>query len=389
MDKKKFNRNLKKQKAIKRRSGVIASYIITTIIAIMLIGVAAIGSYIKSGLNPVDKSSQEKIVVEIPPGATSTDIGELLQKNNLVKNASIFKYYVKFNNASNMQQGKFTLSPSMSVKEILDELTASNIKEEDIKFVIPEGKNLEEIAKIVESKTGISSEEFIEVSKDEYFLKELQKKYPELITEDIFNNDIRYPLEGYLFPATYGFVSDKLTAQDMITKMVETTYHNVMPIWNEAGGETIKIQGQESKLTIHQFITFASIIEKEASGASEINMAHVASVFLNRLDQHMMLQTDPTVLYAINENKELTLDELQTDSPYNTYKNYGFPVGPIGSPGLVAYQATINPNKLLTDNHVSTNDVYFISYKTGQGKFEFLFTPDYDVHLANSEKYLK
>ena len=346
---------------------------IVLIISLVLFFIIGIGgflgyNYVKSALQPVDPESKEKVTVEIPIGSGIDSISSILEKNGIIKNARIFKYYVKFNNESDFQAGTYDLSKDMTLDEIIQSLKTGKIYREPVfSLTIPEGLTLEQIAEVVEKKTGNSAKEFFELVTSEQFVDEMMLAYPDLLTEEIKGENIRYSLEGYLFPATYPFYeenpSNRVIADTMIkqTSKVVAEYHDIL---------------ESEEKSVHWLLTFASLLEEEAT--SQADREIIASVFYNRLNANMPLQTDPTVLYALGGHKERVLfEDLEVDNPYNTYKNQGLTPGPIANAGKSSIEAVLNPE--------STNYFYFLADKNGENHF----AETYDEHLQNINKHLK
>ena len=188
---------------------IVRKIVLRIILAVMaIIIVVGVGGYlyISSALKPVDKNDNTEKIVEIPIGSSLSTISALLKEEEIIKNAHVFKYYIKFRNESGFQAGQYTLSPSMTIQEIVDTIkTGKMMKEVALKITIPEGKQLVQIAEIVAEKTDQNSKKVFATLNDEKFIKRMQDKFPTLLTDDIFQKDIKYPLEGYLFPATYDF----------------------------------------------------------------------------------------------------------------------------------------------------------------------------------------
>jgi UPF0755 protein len=176
-------------------------------------------------------------------------------------------------------------------------------------------------------------------------------------------------LEGFLLPDTYSF-SRGATEEAVLTKMVSRTIDEFNKAPRRSG----------LKLDLLQGITLASIIEKE-TGASELDQrAHISCVFHNRLRDNWKLDTDPTVIYAMmllrgTYSKNITKKDLETDHPYNTYRNKGLPPGPIASPGVAAIRAAMNP--------IECPDFFFVSKNDGTS----VFCPDMKCHETNVDKY--
>lgn len=311
--------------------------IITLTLGVLLCIVALSGFlYIKSALKPVDAGSDKKIKVEVPIGSSTTSIGELLEKKGVIKNASVFKYYVKFNNISGFQAGIYTFTPSMSLKEVSQNLQTGILAQEAIfKITIPEGYSLEQISAMISKETGKPNKEVLEKLDNKETLKLLQAQFPDLLTDDSFNSRVKHPLEGYLYPATYSYYEEKPSVEAIIEPMLKKT-QEVLIKYSE--------KMEEKNVNVHELLTMASLIEKEATEKADRHM--ISSVFYNRLDEDMPLQTDPTVLYALGKHKERTLyKDLEVDSPYNTYKVKGLPPGPISNAGEMSIEAALNPQE--------------------------------------------
>ncbi|MCU7557180.1 endolytic transglycosylase MltG [Macrococcus capreoli] len=352
------------------------------IIGVILIGVCLIGLgsyfYINASQKPLNPNDKSTTKIEVLPGESATMIGEKLEKEKIIKNSTMFKYYLKFNNISNFQAGSYEFSPSMTYKQIAKSLQKGEVYiPVAFKMSIPEGKTIDQIADVVAQNTKITKEEFLKAVNDPEFVKKMQKKHPKLITNDVFNKNIKYPLEGYLFPATYDFTEKNPTTEEIVEKMLKATEENAFPLWDKYGGIVIKEQGKEKRLTFHEFLTFSSLVEREASGLTD--RAKIASVFINRMAENpeMPLQTDPTVLYALGRHKSVTYeDDLKVESPYNTYIHTGLPPGPIATSGRESMESVLNPAK--------TEYLYFLAAKDGKN----YFSKTYDEHLKLKEEHI-
>src|SRR5690625_2137921 len=310
--------------------------ILTSFILIFVVGIVSVYFYIKSALEPVDPDSKEKIEIEIPLGSSSTDIANILEKNGLIKNSKVFRFYLKFKNYSDFQAGEYTLTPSLTLDKIIKELQSGKVMEEPLfRITIPEGKNVEQIATILSHKLTFTEEEFLHLVNDEAFIKELMEKYPTLLTNDILNEDLYTPLEGYLFAGTYDIFDEKLSAKEIVMQMIERT-NEIM----EKYGEEI----DDDSFSIHEILTLASVIERESKFSED--RPKVAQVYLNRLNENMKLQSDITAFYGLKnlEHKAVvTYDDLEVDTPYNTYVIDGLPIGPIDSPSEDSIDAVLAP----------------------------------------------
>lgn len=322
--------------------------IIVSIVAVVVIVGLSGFLYVNSALKPVDKNDHTEKTVEIPIGSSIDTISSALKEEGIIKNAKIFKYYIKFRNESGFQAGKYTLSPSMTIDEIVDTIkTGKMMKEVALKITIPEGKQLVQIADIVAEKTNQNPKKVFATLNDEKFIKKMQSKFPALLTDDIFQKDIKYPLEGYLFPATYDFEEENPSLETIVTAMLKQT-EKVLQVYEP--------QMTEQEFTVHKLLTMASLLEEEATG--KVDRSKIASVFYNRLDAGMPLQTDPTVLYAKGKHsKRVYYKDLEINSPYNTYKYQGLPPGPIANAGKESIKAALEPE--------DTKYLYFLATPEG------------------------
>ncbi len=320
----------------------IARKIIIVILSILLITFVVGGyytyQYIANGLSPADVEDDSIIDVEIPLGSSVDAIGQILEEHEVINNARIFKYYIKFKNESGFQAGEYKLSKSMTLDEIIESLKTGRILVNPLYTVtIPEGLTIEEIAGILNTNLSIDEEEFLEKMTDEEYIKSLIPMYPTILSEEILNEQIRYPLEGYLYASTYPIYDEQPTVEQIVELLLQQTEQRLRPY----------IQDIEQRgFTVHEAITMASLIEEEAVGEEDRKI--ISGVFYNRMNMSppMPLQTDPTVLYALGGHKERVLyEDLEVDSPYNTYLYPGLPVGPIANFHENALQSALYPEE--------------------------------------------
>ncbi|MCM3619229.1 endolytic transglycosylase MltG [Sutcliffiella horikoshii] len=351
---------------------IVRRIVFTVFVILMLALTGVIGGgyfYIKNALKPVSEDSTETTMVDIPIGSSPTAIGNILEENGIIHNGKAFRYYVKFKNESGFQAGEYELSPSMNLDEIIGFLKEGKV-EQDVLFTItiPEGRQLEQIAIILENRIGLKEEDFLKTVNDKAFIESMIKKYPNVVTEEVLDEDVKYALEGYLFPATYPFYVENPTAEDVIDVMLQKTSEVL-------ADDEVRIGMANRDLTPHQLLTLASLIEAEAT--VQTDRESIASVFYNRMDVGMPLQTDPTVLYALGEHKERTLYEhLEVDSPYNTYKHQGLPPGPIANAGVSSLQAAMHP--------AETEYYYFLATPDG----EVLFNETLEQHNNDKNQHI-
>lgn len=338
------------------------------VLAVLIVAVSLTSYfYIKSSLKPVDADSKKEIVVDIPIGSSVTYIAQTLQDNGIVKNARVFKYYVKFKNESEFMAGEYHMNPSMTIQEIIDSLKTGKIMQEPIfSMTIPEGRQLDEIAAVIADKTKQPKDKVFKSLNDEKFIQSLMDKYPTILTTEVWAKDIKYPLEGYLFPATYAFYKESPSLEEIVSVMLDKTQSVV---------DKYRQDIEREDLTVHQFLTMSSLIEEEATEKADRDK--IASVFYNRIKEDMPLQTDPTVLYSQGKHKErVTYKDLEVDSPYNTYKNKGLTPGPISNAGTMSMEAALHPAK--------TDYLYFLA--AGDGTVYFSST--LEEHNSLKAKYI-
>jgi UPF0755 protein len=311
-----------------------------TVIILLLILVVGGFLYWTSSNQPANSQDKSSKIFVINRGEAVREIGNSLKKEGLIKDPVAFFLYIKMNGKDkNIQAGDYKLSPSMNLAQIVEAMQHGSL---DIWVTVPEGLRAEEIADI--------------------FQKDLPS-YDDSWRETLNAN------EGYLFPDTYLIPRDATV--DQVVTMMKNTFDSRLA---DAG---INV----SALDLKQAVIIASIIEKEAKFANDYPL--VSSVIHNRLDDGMKLQVDPSVSYALGKQpngkwwkQELTYDDLEINSPYNTYAHAGLPPGPISNPGIQAIQAALNPSK--TDNffYISDKEGHIHAAKNEAG------------HQANIDKYL-
>lgn len=338
---------------------------ISLILIILAVGAIGYGAYqhIVGAIGPVDETDDQVIEVNIPLGSTVTRIGTILEEHEVISNADVFKYYVRFKNESGFQAGDHQLTRAMNMDEIIEELKQGAVYQEyELTFTIPEGRWLNDVVTRITNETNLTEEEIMEKLEDEEFLQTLIDRYT-MLEEVILDNRIRWPLEGYLFPSRYDFVEAEVEVEQVIEAMLTRT----SSVLSESGAAG-------SDYSYHEILTMASIIEGEARNDEE--RARISGVIHNRLNINMALQMDPTVAYSHGEHLERTLNEhLEIDSPYNTYRYAGLPVGPINNPGAASIRAALMP-----EDH---NYLYFFHAPSG----EVYFSESYPEHQRVIQQY--
>jgi len=346
----------------------IMKYFMIALLVIVLVGGFFTWNYIKGETQPVDTAQTELVSFEIEQGASVKEVSKALEKEGIIRNSKLFNFYLKFKNVSGFKSGLYHVSKSMTLDEIIAELSGQG-KDKDqnaTKVLIREGEQLTEIAKEVEKSTKYTAEDFMAKVQDEDFLRYLVQKFPKLLTQSYNGYQVKYVLEGYLFPATYD-MNDSKTLQMLITEMVAKTDEVMSKYYDKI---------LASDYTLQEIMAMASLIEKE--GTKLEDRKKISSVFHNRIKENMKLQTDVSVQYALGEHKEaLSLEDLEVDSPYNLYQNYGVGPGPYNSPSEDSIVAALEPEK--------TDYLYFLADIHTK---EIYYAKTYEEHLELKAKYI-
>ncbi|HFU4386973.1 TPA: endolytic transglycosylase MltG [Streptococcus suis] len=356
----------KQDRTAKRIVAVVMSLVVVFFLATCTFGFF----WVKSSLEPINTEATKTIQVEIPEGSSTKEIANILFENDLIKNATVFNYYSKIKSYNNYQSGFYNLSQSMSVDDLakaLQESGTPTAQEEPAgKVLIVEGYTLTQIANSVTlnaktddktDKTPFTSEEFLATVTNQEFIDRMVATYPNLFASlPAADSGVIYRLEGYLFPAVYDYYDDA-TIEDLVEQMISTTDARLQPYYEAIANKN---------LTVNEVLTLASLVEKE--GSTDEDRRNIASVFFNRLNAEMPLQSNIAILYAQGKlGEETTLAEdtnidTSIESPYNIYWRAGLMPGPVDSPSLSAIEAVLNANA--TDYYyfvadVTTGTVYF------------------------------
>ena len=312
------------------------------------IGLLLIGCFIyyQYSVSPIDKSSKANIEVIIPEGMSTANIAKTLYDKGLIRNEFFFKVYLKLNNVSSLKASTYLLTKSMSMKEIVEELEKGNTNDNVIRLTFKEGESVKDYANMISKNTDITSEEFLSTIKDTTLLTNLINDYW-FLTDSILDENIYYPLEGYLFPDTYEFSKDNLDSETIIRKLLDEEEEKLAPY-----KDTLE------NSNIHSIMTLASIAELE--GVKDEDRKMIISVFNNRLARGMNLGSDVTTYYAFDEemNSDLTSEMFNTYNPYNTRSSEmagRLPVGPICNPSIDSIEAALHP--------ADSNYLYFVADK--------------------------
>jgi len=321
---------VKTRKKKKKNKGCGCLVLLILVLAILV----GAGGYYTLGLMPVDPGSEEKVIVDIPSGSGASAIVDILDDAGLVKNKFCAKVNSRIGGYDTLMANTYVLSPSMSFKEmmkIINEGTFEYISKESVK--VKDGARLQQVAEAVSEQLPFTAEEILAKWSDEQYLRELIDKYW-FLTDDILDEDVMYPLEGYLYADTY-FVTSDISDIEGFTEMCLDRMDEVLTERRDA----IEASG----FSVHELLTLTSIVTKEATAEDQ---AGVAGVFMNRLDQGMSLGSDVTVCYIFQEDRvDLKQSQLDSTNPYNTRKFAGLPPGPICQVVSDAIDATLNYEK--------------------------------------------
>lgn len=346
------------------------SYLIAMISFLSVVIIALFGFlYYQVNLSAVSSKSNE-VQFEIKSGDTLDSVIERLSKQNLIKNSMISKLYARIHGLSDIKAGIFVIDSSKDTSEILrylNDSAAAQAKQVSITF--KEGLWAKDVAALIAKQTDIKEDELITLWNDQEFLKRMIKKY-DFLDDSILNPEYRVGLEGYLFPQTYSFLK-KSTAQEVTIRLLD----EFDQIYSK-----YKKDFKASSLSTHELVTLSSMIQYEAR--TKEDMYKISGVFYNRMQQGMMLQSSVTVCYALYEEHENAEDcetNSDIDSPYNTYKYDGLPIGPILNPGEVAIDAALHPE--------SSDYLYFMADIYGDGTVYYAKT--LQEHQQNVDTYLK
>lgn len=329
--------------------------IIAAVLVVVLLVCAGGGFFYINGTGSV--SSQDEVVqITVKKGENAYTVLETLSSKGLVKNKLAARIYVKLHKPSIVSH-TYNLNKNMSLSKMYDimgKTTSKYVVKSSL--TIPEGITIPQIAKRVANVTGLSEQEVLDKWSDKAYLKTLISKYW-FLTDDILKKGILYPLEGYLYPQTYvlyGSTDIKQITEEMLDYMNQqiTPYKDAMTKMN---------------YTPHQFLTLCSIVERES--LFDKDRAAIAGVFINRLSKNMRLQSDITVNYALKRTGvKVTTKMLKVDSPYNTYKNAGLPIGPIS--------CVQNKTMDAVANYIPTDNLYFFAKKDGT----VIYSKTYEDH---------
>ncbi len=340
-------------------------------IIIGIIVALTIGAYFyyQHGISAVS-SNDEEVIVDISEGTSASGILDALDEAGLVNDKLCGKIFLRLSTYDNLQANSYILNKNMSLKEIFDII--QNPTQEYInstKLTIIEGSSMSDNATLFAEILDISEDDIIAKWADTDFLNSLIDEYW-FLDESILDSDIYYPLEGYLYPETY-YLDDSSLNVEAMTKVALDMMNEILTPYKE--------QIEETGWSVHEFLTFCSVVEKE-SGTDETDRAMIAGVFKNRLDSGMLLQSDITVNYAWQRTGvDVSISQTQIDSKYNTYKYTGLPIGPICCVPTSTIEACLNYSEhdyyyffaqIDPDDSSNTIVVYSQTYEEHQQKVQ-------------------
>lgn len=346
--------------AEERKSHPVRNVILGLLVLILVAGAAV--SY------PIGKEYfQEKSVagkdveVTIKKGSTSRDVGAILKKKGIIRyeTAFLLKLYSS-EYKGKLRYGTFDLNDGMSLSKVIKELATQDGQKENI-FTIPEGYTIEMTANKLQKEGIMTAQEFLTaVTKAAD-----TSKYKNILPD---KTKVFYQLQGYIYPDTY-YLSKNITGDQLVAKILEE--------FDKKFDATRQEKAKQLGMSVEEVLIRASMLQKETELPTEYPI--IAGVIQNRLDKKMKLQFDSTAVYAITKGQygiaRVMYKDLKVDSPYNTYKYKGLPIGPICSPGLEAIDGVLNPQK---------NDYLYFQMDMVKNDGSNIFSKTYEEHKAAS-----
>ena len=323
--------------------------LILVIVGILIIGGGLGALYFVPNTFAQDDGTQ---VVVIEKGQTGTEIADMLFERGLIRSTQGFKLWLYLSGTNNkLQTGHYQIPNKVTVRELISLLQEGHV--ESIRVTIPEGYTVGDIAIVLEKNQIMKAKDFLAEAKTYVPYPYMKGTKP-----------ATYPVEGFLFPSTYE-IPVGATPRDVIQMMADEMNRYLTP--------AVKKQIQAQHMSIHDFVTLASIVERES--LFDADRPTIAGVFKKRLAHGIPLQSDATISYVLGYAKEnVTIGDTQLQSPYNTYVSKGLPPGPIANPGKKALDAVLHSE--------NTDYLYFVADKEGHNHF----SKSYEEHLAAVNK---
>lgn len=362
------------KKKIKRKTNkgkVILALVLSVLVIFAATALVAFRFYLNR-IQPVNEDTTP-VAFTVSENSTVDDVIASLFEQKLIQNELCGKIYARIHNVNNLIAGNFVLNRAMSLADIMKTLSnEENAVLEQVRVTIVDGDWAKDIAATLERETDLKAEDILAKWDDINYISRLIDEY-DCLTDEILKTDVRVYLEGYLAPETYYFYKNT-TIEQVTEKMLDQTeafYHE-----HKAEIDRIISENHPGIKSFHDLITLASVVQYEAGSKEDIDK--IAGVFYNRLDDGWLLQSSVTVCYALYTRDDPVACETNPDinSPYNTYKYAGLPVGPICNPYETALEAVINPQK---------NEYYFFcADKYGN----VYYARTFEEHERNVRKYV-
>lgn len=298
---------------------------------------------------PVNKKNNQELEVEIPTGTSTNEIAEILKEKKLIKSKLLFKIQIKLNHVQSLKASTYIMKQNMNLQEVIETLEkGSTYNPNLVKITFKEGERVTDYCLEIANHTNHTYEEIIEQINNKEYLQTLINEYW-FLTDDILQEGIYYPLEGYLAPDTYHFENKDVEITNIIETMLDQTEKNL---------EKYKVNLESN---VYYYITMASIVELE--GTNTENRKMIVGIFENRIAKNMNLGSDVTTYYALQYpmTSDLTSSQFQTINPYNTRSTTmmgKMPLGPICNPSLSSIEASVNKEK--------SDYLYFVADKNGK-----------------------
>ena len=315
------------------------------IFAIMLIGFGCGWVYL---VGPVDKSNDKDVKITVKSGTSTLKIAEILKENKIIKSKLIFRLYIKINHVNSLKAATYRFKKSMSLDEVIKLLEEGRTSNEDaLKLTFKPGQRITDYAKVISNNTNTSYDDVIAIMKDREYAKELINKYW-FLTDKILDENIYYPLEGYLAADTYYFDDEKVSTKEIIKRLLDKENANLEKY------KTILVNDP------HYYLTMASVAQLE--GTNTENRKKIVGTFKNRLSSGYNMGSDVTTYYAlqIDMKEDLNAEQFATINPYNTRAANminKMPIGPICNPSLSSIEASVYPE--------DSNYLFFVADKHG------------------------
>ncbi|MBQ0036961.1 MAG: endolytic transglycosylase MltG [Firmicutes bacterium] len=361
--------------------------IIILVLLCFLIVIGGIFAFIFMNLDvTAEYKNSDSVVFTVDEGSYGRETLQKLEDENIIKNADITYLYSKFFLDLNFVSGDYVIPGHMSHDEVINYLcNDKNVIQNTVSVTIVEGSFALDFAKEIAKNTDLDADELVSYWNNEAFIRQLMNDYP-FLTEDIFDDDIKISLEGYLFPSTYEFFANT-NYEEVTRKLLDKTndIYKKYRIYFDNTPEFYHYDDDEYRhASIHEIFTLASILQWESGTSSE--MDKIASVFYNRLNSPEILASTVTACYSAGLSKQECAESgdnfeytmLEDNYTYNTYTKQGLPVGPVLSPGEDAIFAALCP---------ATTDYFYFVGDTCGGTGT-IFAKTWDEHEYNIEKYV-